>query len=197
MQIDDNTYIAQYYDELVEKHGNSHKSCDYGHKESQEKKFKVLLGVFDQKSIDILDVGCGTGDFYGYLKKKFNDINYEGIDLSEKMVTLCKSKYGENLFKQKNVLDYINKKDFIIANGVFYLIRKNPEKNMQILINYMFSLCCKGVAFNSLSSWATKKEEKEFYADPLKTLEFCSTFTHKVVLRHDYLPHDFTIYMYK
>lgn len=197
MQTEDNAYIERYYNELVEKYGDSYKSCDYGNKDSQIKKFKVLLGVFDQKAISVLDVGCGTGDFYCYLKEKFNYINYEGIDLSEKMVALCKSKYGEKLFKQKNLLDYKHKKDFIVANGVFYLIRTNPEKNMQILINYMFSLCCKGVAFNSLSSWATKKEEKEFYADPIKILEFCSTLTQKVVLRHDYLPHDFTIYMYK
>ena len=66
----------------------------------------------------------------------------------------------------------------------------------KILTN-SFQVSQKGVAFNALSTCAPKQEEGEFYADPLKTLEFCSKLTPKVSLRHDYLPHDFTIYMYK
>ncbi len=197
MQIDNRTDIGKYYDTLVEKYGDSHQSCDYGRKESQERKFKVFLDFFDQEPINILDVGCGTGDFYVYLKKKFGEVQYEGIDLSEKMINLCKSKYDKDLFKHKNLLDYTKKKDFLIANGIFYLIQSNPEETMKDLIKHMFSLAQKGVAFNSLSSWALHQEENEFYADPIKTLEFCAGLTKKIVLRHEYLPHDFTIYMYK
>lgn len=198
--MDNSSYIKKYYNNLVEQYGDSYKSCDYGSKQSQEKKFKIFLDFFNNGSInalDLLDVGCGTGEFYSYIKQKFNDIKYEGIDLSDKMVNLCKSKHDVNLFKQANVLDYINQKDYIIANGIFYLICSHQEKNMRTLIRYMFSICRIGLAFNSLSSWAEKKEEREFYADPVKILKFCSQLTNKVVLRHDYLPHDFTIYMYK
>ncbi|CDN13322.1 hypothetical protein RintRC_4207 [Richelia intracellularis] len=53
------------------------------------------------------------------------------------------------------------------------------------------------MAFNSLSSWGTQKESGEFYADPLATVKFCRTLTPWVILRHDYMQHDFTIYMYR
>jgi hypothetical protein len=65
------------------------------------------------------------------------------------------------------------------------------------LLNEAFRVCKKGVAFNSLSVWAENKEEGEFYADPLNTLGFCSRLIKKVVVRHDYLPNDFTVYLYK
>jgi hypothetical protein len=53
------------------------------------------------------------------------------------------------------------------------------------------------VAFNSLSAWATDQEAGEFYADPLRVVDFCRRITPRVVLRHDYHPRDFTVYLYK
>jgi hypothetical protein len=53
------------------------------------------------------------------------------------------------------------------------------------------------LAFNSLSNWANDQEANEFYADPVQVLNFCRELTPWVVLRHDYHPRDFTVYMYK
>jgi len=61
----------------------------------------------------------------------------------------------------------------------------------------MFSLATSAVAFNTLSTWAQDQEAGEFYADPLKVVEFCRTLTPWVVMRHDYHPRDFTVYLYK
>jgi hypothetical protein len=68
---------------------------------------------------------------------------------------------------------------------------------MQQLIERMYDLATKAVAFNSLSAWATDQEASEFYADPLRVVEFCRRLTPRVVLRHDYHSRDFTVYLYK
>ena len=36
-----------------------------------------------------------------------------------------------------------------------------------------------------------------FCADPLETLKFCRTLTSQILMRPDYLPHHFTIFMFK
>jgi trans-aconitate methyltransferase len=190
-------YISNYYDSLVTKFGDSHKACDYGSEERQKVKFEVLAQFVNIEEAEILDVGCGTGKFYSYLQENKMIKKYHGIDLSQKMIDTCQQTYPNIHFSQKNILDVTEKYDFLIANGIFYLIQNNPIYEMKKIINHMFELSKKGTAFNSLSSWATAQESNEFYADPFKILEFCSTLTPKIVLRHDYLPHDFTIYMYK
>lgn len=193
----DEKIISEYYDNLAQKHGNSYRACDYGSEDSQLKKFSAFLNFFNNDSIDILDVGCGVGDFYKFLIKNFASVSYEGIDLSEKMVSLCKEKHENVLFTQRSILEYTDRKEYCIANGIFYLIQENPEEKMKEVVTHMFDISTRGIAFNSLSSLSTKQEKNEFYADPVKTFEFCSKLTSKVVLKHDYLPHDFTIYMYK
>jgi hypothetical protein len=66
------------------------------------------------------------------------------------------------------------------------------------MIAAMFDACHIGVALNSLSSWHDTSEQGEFYcADPLEILAFCRTLTPSILFRHDYLPHDFTVFMYK
>ena len=68
---------------------------------------------------------------------------------------------------------------------------------MKKTISRMFSVSKKGIAFNTLSQWADSKTGNEFYASPAETLEFCHTLSPYVVLRHDYHPADFTIFIYK
>jgi hypothetical protein len=87
--------------------------------------------------------------------------------------------------------------DVVNANGIFYLLGDNAPNLMREIVRKMFSLCAKAVAFSTISSWASVHEAGEFYADPLETLAFCKTLSPYVVLRHDYLPHDFTIYLYR
>jgi hypothetical protein len=41
------------------------------------------------------------------------------------------------------------------------------------------------------------QEPGEFYADPVEIVRFCRSLTPWVVLRHDYLAHDFTVYLYR
>lgn len=64
----------------------------------------------------------------------------------------------------------------------------------------MFSLSQKAVAFNLLSQHAPqglRYEHEFFYYNPAEILDFCLTLTPKVSLGHTYLPHDFTVFLYR
>jgi SAM-dependent methyltransferase len=191
--------IAGYYEALAERYGHDSRACDYGHPESQWVRFSILSQVMPLQGKRVLDVGCGFGDFADALIDRYGDLVYEGIDIAPRMVEEARRLHPNLSFR---VLDLLNEDpggpyDLITASGIFYLLGEDAESHMQRLILRMFELSSCGVAFNSLSAWASRKEPAEFYADPLGTVKFCRTVSPWVVLRHDYMEHDFTIYMYR
>jgi len=191
--------IASYYDELVRKYGHDPRACDYGRAESQQTKFRVLSEVMPLAQCNLLDVGCGFADFAGFLQERFEGLRYFGIDLSPEMIRAARLVRPDLELNVANIEDatFTHAFDVVTANGIFYLLGEQAESIMQSMIARMFALAGKALAFNSLSSWAADQEPGEFYADPLKTLEFCRSLTPWVVLRHDYHPRDFTVYLYK
>jgi SAM-dependent methyltransferase len=191
--------IAGYYGTLIDRYGHDPRACDYGQAQSQEIKFRVLSQAIPLDNRSILDVGCGFADFERYLMSRFTGLRYSGIDICEGMVAEALRVNPKLDVRVANLLNFVSREQFdlVTANGILYLLGENAWPIMQSLILRMYALSREAVAFNSLSAWATDKETGEFYPDPLLVLEFCRTLTPWVVLRHDYHPRDFTIYMYK
>ena len=78
--------VADYYDNKIEKFGTTSKGVDWNGKESQELRFKQILKVFSSNEGSILDIGCGYGAMYSYMKESsFNSIAYVGMDISASM----------------------------------------------------------------------------------------------------------------
>ena len=191
--------IADYYECLIEKYGHDPRACDYGRAESQRTKFLVLSEVMPLANCSLLDVGCGFADFATFLQGHFAGLRYSGIDLCSGMVSEAQRNHPDLDFRIANISDaaFDRTYDVVAANGIFYLLGEQAWPMMRQMIERMYALAKSAVAFNSLSSWATNQERGEFYADPLQTVDFCRRLTPWVVLRHDYHPRDFTIYLYK
>jgi SAM-dependent methyltransferase len=191
--------IANYYQDLVQKYGHDPRACDYGRPQSQEIKFRVLSEAMPVKGRSVLDVGCGFADFHRFLRDRFGEVRYSGIDVCPAMVEEARRLDPHCEVKLANILDASIRErfDLVTANGIFYLLGDEAWPTMQEIVRRMYAVAEHAVAFNSLSSWAEDKEAGEFYADPAEVLQFCRTLTPWVVLRHDYHRRDFTIYMYK
>lgn len=191
--------IGQFYNRRVEQYGHDPRACDYGRPESQFKKFAILADVLPLANKTLLDVGCGFADYAPYVNARFGSVSYTGIDLSPQMIATAKQLQPDLDLRVRNILDQAGQAQFdvVTTNGIFYLLGDSAPDLMQQMIQRMFSLAREAVAFNSLSAWAPRQDAGEFYADPLETLKFCRTVSPRVVLRHDYLPHDFTIYLYR
>ncbi len=192
--------IIRFYDKNVRAYKNDIKSVAWGSRKSQEKRLEILSQIADLEGRSVLDVGCGLGDFYGWLSREYSNIRYAGIDITPSMIEIASKNYPKTRFKIQNILDL--KKvtpsyDYVFASGIFnrriaghkYFVNKTIEK--------MFALSKLGVAFNIMSTQADFMDKNEYYADPGRMLNFCLTLSRKVVLRHDYMPHDFTVYIYK
>ena len=116
------------------------------------------------------------------------------------MVERAKMRHPSVKFKRGTIQDEFfssHKYDYLVASGIFAHRQQKPEVYLEKTITKMFLCARKRIAFSSLSSWIKVKEKNEFYADPSRVMGFCGSITPHVVLRHDYHPVDFTIYMYK
>lgn len=192
--------ILNYYTLLADEHGFNVQSLGWKSLESQRKRFKVLCEIGDLRGKRILDIGCGLADIYDYLISQGINLDYTGVDITLRMIELAKSKYPE---LKLEVLDILNLKnpspiyDYLLASGIFNLKINKQEDFVYQMINRMFELCKCGIAFNIQSSYSDTFDKNEYYANPIQLLDYCFHITRWVVLRHEYMPHDFTIYMYR
>ena len=191
--------IKNFYDINVIKYKQSYKQNGWGQKKSQQLRFKVFTDIDNLNQRKILDLGCGTGDLKSFFQKKKIKVNYTGLENNESMINVLKKKkiryIKSSIFDLKKFKS--NLYDFILMSGALNIPVKNQETKISQLLKNSFRIAKKGVALNFLSIYSNKINKNEFYADPVKIFNMSKKICKKVVLRHDYLPHDFTIILYK
>ena len=117
----------KYYSDLFEAHGRNERALGWD-KGRQEIRFKALTRCLESvnqlASFTILDFGCGFGDLFKYLKPKFPNLLYTGVDISDDFITSNNEEWQEhnNPPKFKLIESHLEIEttfDFIIASGTF------------------------------------------------------------------------------
>lgn len=191
--------IADFFNNKVKKFGGEVEALDWGSKRTQEIRFLVLSEIGDLNNKSILDVGCGFGDFYTFLKTNGINVNYTGFDISEEVTKLAKEKYPELDIRLGSIFDCFTGFDYVIASGI-HNIKKGDNYTLEFnIIKKMYELCNIGIGTNMISSYIKniKLHDYIFQYDPGIILAKCKEISDYVILRHDYLPNDFTIFLYK
>ena len=184
--------IKNIYRKLYRKYGDSPISVKARDKKQQYSRFKNLLRCCEiSKNDTILDLGCGTGEFYEFVKK-FKISKYCGIDFLDEFIIVGKKKY-KNIKKVKfKKLDFEAKQipknyDWIFLSGSFNDKKKNSKQMMFKTLKKMYLACKKGIVFNSLSKHVDYEDSKLFYSSPEDVLKFSTKNLSKFyVLRSDY-----------
>ena len=199
--VEDDRRNVQLYTDLADRFGRKVQALNWSSRKSQHMRFAILTQVGRLHAASVLDVGCGLGDFLDWVQAAGMEVHYTGVDLTPRMIESARARFPGKAFILGSLFDARDQLedsyDFVLASGIFYSRRNTPWEYLTQTVALMFRLCKQAVAFNSLSGWAPQKEAQEYYPDPLATADFCHTLTPWVVLRHDYHPGDFTIYMYK
>jgi SAM-dependent methyltransferase len=195
----DKTRISSHFERLLDGFGFNLQGLDYGRPESQRIRFEVLAEAIPDRDARLLDVGCGLGDYADFLAERRPRIVYSGVDLTEKMVAEARRLHPNLDLKVADILDpsFNEHFDVVTAIGIFYLLGGDAFSTARRLVRRMWELCGCVLAFSTLSTLAPNKQPGEFYADPTEMLRFCLQLTPWCVLRHDYLPHDFSVYMFR
>ena len=190
------------YNQMLETGVFQHEKVGWGSSESQTKRFEILTQIGDLNSKFILDVGCGLGALGEYLDQEFKGHSYLGIDINEKMVEGARVKNRKNEFISCDVfsdqlLPYFGRIDYSFLSGAFNLGVENQDRLVLDTLERMFEISNIGIAVNFLSNHADHVEPKEFYVSPGRLFDVIASISRKLVLRHDYMPHDVTFYVYK
>ncbi|MBU0672200.1 MAG: class I SAM-dependent methyltransferase [Candidatus Margulisbacteria bacterium] len=206
-----------YFEGLLAKHGESFLALDWNSPESQKLRYKIFkdLFVWGKKStgISILDVGCGFGDLYGYFKAEKllgrHKIRYTGYDVSAKLLEVAKKKYPDGRFELKDILEerHLPKFDYVFCSGVFNIRTGATANHLEFvkeMLLRLYDLANYGIGVNFLSEGAIPISVPEdlnsgryFYFKPEEIMSFCRFISNRFIIRHDYHPGDFTVYLFK
>ena len=190
--------VRKFFEDRFRKHGDSPESLDLS-EEGQRRRFEVLSEVTDLTSKTVLDLGSGLGDFYGYLAGNFRGVSYVGYDFSEALVARARSKYPGARFEVRDILrDGISGTfDIVVSSGMHNIETGTNDSDMGSLLGLAWNAAKEAVAVNMLSTYADWVDEGCHRYDPKQMFSEALRLTRYTVLRHDYMPHDFTIYMYR
>ena len=87
--------IEEYYTNKIKEYGTTPQGVDWNGEKSQFIRFEQLSKIIStNNSFSIGDIGCGYGKYFEFLQNRFNNFNYTGYDLSEKMIENAKKLYG-------------------------------------------------------------------------------------------------------
>ncbi len=202
MERIDHKMALEFWNGQADKFGDSFKTLAYGSKETQSRKFKILTEIGDLQNKIILDVGCGFGDLYEYLKSCGIDVEYHGVDISPKIIEIAKIKRPNINVDVEDILvtSAQEKYDYVMSTGFNCRKTGNNEMLEKLMIKKMFKLCKLGVAVGLQSKYSPDYDpnSRGYFSSPEDLFNYCmSEITRWVILRHDYMPHDFTLYLYK
>ena len=198
--------LRDHYREKFLKYGQTPKGVDWKDKKSADIRYKIMLNVLKSnlKNKSILDIGCGYGGFYNFLKKADSSIKYYGIDIVEEMIDEAQKSCPSGIFYN---MDFLNKNfslkfDYMVCNGLLTqklsISEEEMDKFSKKIIKKMFSLSNLGCCLNLMTSECNFYSNNLFYKCPKKTLDFCiSEITKKFKIDHSYGLYEYTIYLYK
>ncbi len=168
--------------------------------QGQLRRYYTFLEIApDLNNRKILDYGCGMGDFYKFLKRRGISVNYTGIDINENFIKVARKKYPECIFKVMSIDEgpLEGYYDYIFICGVFNLRVPGVQDDLRNALITLFKNCNKGMALNALSSHTPVKDVELNYTSPEDTVKFAiENLSPAVVLRHDRIPNDFTLFIY-
>lgn len=201
--------IVEHYENCLAKHGDNHLGVDWPKEEDASKRYQVMLDILkpqnDEKNyITLLDFGCGTGHLYEFiLKNKLDNIQYFGLDISEKFIHVAREKFPEITFFCGDILDMemnLPCFDYIVMNGVFTEKRDLSFEEMwtyfMMMIEQVYSLSKKGIAFNAMSKYVDWEREDLFHL-PLDLMGsfLCEKISRDFIVRNDYGLYEYTVYI--
>ncbi len=193
-------YNKVFYNKQIKKNFNkNYKIVGWGSKRSQEIRFKNIIKYFDKDQFSVLDIGCGLGDFYKFLKSKKIKFKYTGLDLNKFFIEECKKKYKSANFINTNFLNFKfkTKPDYIITSGSLNLPQDNYELFFKKVINKMYKNCNEKCIFNVLSGSSKKIYPFSAYADISKLSKFIDGISNYYLIDKSYLKHDISIILSK
>jgi len=170
----------------------------YRSEDSQMRRFEALSRWGDFARLTVLDLGCGYGDLLPFLRSRFANITYLGVDFLREFVEAARGRHGEGPGAQFLQADFLTtglpQVDVVVACGSLNYRTTNDLHPWQAIARMWAAARC-GVAFNVLDARVFTAGDLLAGQDPDEVLAFCRKMDPTAELVTGYLPDDFTILM--
>jgi SAM-dependent methyltransferase len=180
--------IVEHYAALFRAHGDSPEAVQWD-TDAQISRFAKLVEIGDLAGAHVLDVGCGLGHLYPFLKARFDSVRYTGIDVVPAPLAWAASRFPDARFLCRDVVAEPLEEDFDYAlmSGIFNNATANATDILKAVIAAVFQRCTKGMAFNFISDRVNFRNPEMAYHDAVDVLQFClSSLSWKVCVHHHY-----------
>ncbi len=196
----DKLYIRFFYLVRSWKYDLPENKAGWRSRRNQELRFQALAAIGDLQDQSLLDLGCGLGCLYGYLKGQGWRGQYTGIDILDFMVRGARARFPEARFEERDILRNPpdEKWDYVFVNGVFNHKVKDNWAWIESMVGRAFASARRGMAFTMLKKEPGWMDQDLFYADPLELEQKVTLWSggkYKIVA--GYLPEDMAAYLYR
>ena len=91
------------------------------------------------------------------------------------------------------------KYDYVISSGIFNgkLKYEDNKEHIRKALRKMFEIARVQVCVDFLSTYVDFQRPQAFHTDPAWALTTGMSLTKRVILRHDYMPYEFALFLYK
>lgn len=201
--------FESFYNDHLRKFGSTAQGVGWKNEEAQSVRFQQLVKLIDQRGnrFSLNDLGCGTADFFPFLKETNFQFVYRGYDVMPEMIQEANRRFDklpDVSLKIIGTAQEMEVANYTIASGIFN-IRFNADndswlKYIRETLSFMDEKSLDGFAFNVLTKYSDEEFMKKelYYADPCEMFDYCKkNFSKNVALLHDYGQFDFTILVKK
>ena len=199
-------HLKEFYADFA-RHDNGARRVAWRSYDGQIVRLQVLLEAL--RKVDypasILDVGCGVGTLYGYLRDTERLGDYLGIDLLPDMIGRASASYPDGRFEVADLLDTPPKQrfDLVVCSGALNVLVDHHDHWVKRMLSAMWERADRAVAVNVQTTRAYRfnpvsKSDPDLYHAKVPTfLKWCEELTPWVAMRQDYLGSDAAFYLYK
>lgn len=202
MQPEEKTALLKRYSDRLARHGPTIEALGWT-KPKHNLRYRVLLEYWlysrPHCPLRVLDFGCGFGDLFGFAQQRQMPIEYTGLDINPDLIAVARQRYPAahflciDPFEQSLGAQF----DVILSSGVHnHRLIDNlgfVEQSFDLFNRYSIF----GFAVDFLSTRVNFQNEQNYYFAPQDILALALRYSSRAVLRHDYMPFEFAVFVDK
>jgi SAM-dependent methyltransferase len=183
------------YSKRLAQFGEDPRTLGWDTRAHQWTRFAATTAVVDFARRDVLDIGCGLGDFRVFLEDQgIAPSSYAGVDINEDLLAVGRRRFPDSRFERRNVVlaPYTAPVcDVAVMLGLvnFRLADLDNYDYAARAIDAAFGACRDALVVDMLSARRTPdypEEDFVFYFEPSRMLDLALARTPYVQLHHAY-----------
>lgn len=192
--------MQAYHQDRIQRFGyESTEALGWKNTQSQQDRFRHYADFADLSGREVLDVGCGHGDIYPYLKQHHGDFQYTGIDQVGAFLEVAVQRFGDDSNTRFLLGEFASlllpSADYVICCGALNYRNSDPAYLFK-MINRFYDACRMGMGI-SLLQRVDFENGVLVPSDPDAVLDFCRQLSSNVTIKNDSESDYFSVFIYR